>query len=423
MDTNTVDEDEWDDYRVSTYVPPGVAPPVIPPTASNTPSVSQSSRPTTTFNPASDFRRGIKRDKTHYMEIKDEKQWDEFKRKTVATAYAHGCENVINSSYVPTTSDDIVLFEEQKKFMYDVWTTILKTPMGKHFVRQHESTRDAQAVWRDYMNYMRSSTRADIEIEGLMTTLTSLRISPTTKMTAQQFILDWLDKLRIYEDLTPMNAHFPDIMKKAMLQNALNGLKDFQDVKTSEQMEVAKGQGPMTYQAYVALVQQVAAAYDIKMGSQSRPSTDAPRRVNVVEMDDYDIQDNFHYEYDQEDDAPEYFGSFSVNAAQSQNRGRGKRPSLPKAVWNAMSRSDQLAWDNISDQAKFKIMFAYKDHLAKPASPAPTRFNAQVHDSTPSDELPTNDGEMFQDAHQEPSDGGDTTILVQAASQKAAIAP
>lgn len=424
LDLATVNEDEWDEYRVATYVPPGVIPPAAPPTASNVHPVAQGPRPTPAHNPASDFRRGIKRDKTHYTEIKDEKQWDEFKRKTIATVYAHGCENVINGSYAPTSSDDAVLFEEQKKFMYDVWTTILKTPMGKHFVRQHESTRDAQAVWRDYVNYMRSSTRADIEIEGLMTTLTSLRISTSTKVTAQQFILDWLDKLRIYEDLTPMSAHFPDIMKKAMLQNALNGLKDFQDVKTAEQMEVAKGQGPMTYQAYVALVQQVAAAYDTKLSFQGRlPPSDTTRKVNVVEVDDYDGNMEYGYEYDQEADMQEYFGSMSINATQTQNRGRGKRPSLPRAVWNAMSRSDQMAWDNISDQAKFKIMFAYKDHPPKPAIPTGTRLNVQVHESATLDEPFTTDNDAFQDAHQEPSGEENTNLLIQAAAQKVSIAP
>jgi hypothetical protein len=56
----------------------------------------------------------------------------------------------------------------------------------------------------------------------------------------QQFILGWMDKLRMYEALTPTSTHFIDLMKKTMLQNALNGIKIFQDVKTSKQMEVSK---------------------------------------------------------------------------------------------------------------------------------------------------------------------------------------
>ena len=35
------------------------------------------SSPIRSYDPVSDFRRGIKRDKAHYIRIKDEKQWDE----------------------------------------------------------------------------------------------------------------------------------------------------------------------------------------------------------------------------------------------------------------------------------------------------------------------------------------------------------
>ena len=183
-----------------------------------------------------------------------------------------------------------------------------------------------------------------------MASLTSLRLTPSTKGTAQQFILDWLDKLRIYEDLTPSSSRFPDIMKKAMLQNALIGIKAFQDVKVAEQLDIAKGQGPVTYQAYVSLVQQVAAAYDMKVGP-SRPLPENLRKVNVVEIDDNEYGDYGNEEYDYfEVDTNEYFGSTAINVAHTQGRGKNnfvRRPSLPKAVWNAMSRSDQMAWDNI----------------------------------------------------------------------------
>ncbi len=334
MDTATVNEDEWDQYRIAIYVPAGM-PPIPTQPVGSTASTPSSSRPIQASSQASDFRRGIKRDKSHYREIRDEKQWDEFKRTTVATVYAHGCENVIDPSYIPSTPDDVVLFEEQKKFMYDVWATILKTPMGKHYVRLHENTRDAHAVWRDYINYMRSSTRADIEIEDLMTSLTSLRITPSTRGSTQQFVLDWLDKLRIYEDLTPTSPHFPDIMKKAKLQNALNGLKIFRDVKTSEQLEVAKGQGPISYQAYALLIQQVAASYDKTLEPTNRRPPAGTRQVNATERDDHNWFDDSNYETADCEDTDNCFGSMSINATQQQKKTQNsfkKRPSLPKAA-------------------------------------------------------------------------------------------
>ena len=77
---------------------------VNPPVASTVPhaAVIASRQPASTINPATEFRCGIKRDKSYYREIKEEKQWDNFKRTTVATIHAHRCENVINPAYVPS---------------------------------------------------------------------------------------------------------------------------------------------------------------------------------------------------------------------------------------------------------------------------------------------------------------------------------
>ena len=144
----------------------------------------------TTISVILEFKKGIKRDKAHYTILKDEKQWDNWKRKTAATVYAHGCENIISNTYVPSTSDEMLLFEEQNKFMYDVFITIIQTHMGKHFLRQHENTWDAQLVWRDYVGYMRTSTCANIVIEDFMTALTSRRLYTNYKGTTQEFIVN-----------------------------------------------------------------------------------------------------------------------------------------------------------------------------------------------------------------------------------------
>ena len=59
---------------------------------------------------AHEWWKGVKRDKSHYTVLKDEKHRDEWKRQTIATIYAHGCENIISSSYNPVTAEDILLF-------------------------------------------------------------------------------------------------------------------------------------------------------------------------------------------------------------------------------------------------------------------------------------------------------------------------
>lgn len=97
-------------------------------------------------DPVSEFRKGIKRDKAHYRELRNKKGWDEWKRITIPTIHSHGCENVIDSEYVPKTTQEIDLFKEQQNFMYSVFVDILMTSIERHYVRLHEKNRDAQKV-------------------------------------------------------------------------------------------------------------------------------------------------------------------------------------------------------------------------------------------------------------------------------------
>ena len=72
--------------------------------------------------------------------------------------------------------------------MYDVFATILQTTMGTHYVAVHEDDRDAQLVWKDYSTYMKTSTRTDMQIEELMSCLTSWRLSQNYQ--GKKFLID-----------------------------------------------------------------------------------------------------------------------------------------------------------------------------------------------------------------------------------------
>ena len=84
-----------------------------------------------------DFRKGIKRDKSHYVVLKEDKQWDTWKRSTLATARSHGCEQVFDPTYKPSTSDKISVFDEKQKFIYSVFEEKLKTDLSKFYVRTY----------------------------------------------------------------------------------------------------------------------------------------------------------------------------------------------------------------------------------------------------------------------------------------------
>jgi hypothetical protein len=119
-----INQEEWDAFHTGVYMPDGIKSPLKV--------KDVDVKPSSMFcpNPAADFKRGNKWDKSHYKEIKDKKQWDEFKCTTMAMVDTYGYENVISTTYVPGTPEEVTLFNEQQKFMYNVWAMIPKTHMG-----------------------------------------------------------------------------------------------------------------------------------------------------------------------------------------------------------------------------------------------------------------------------------------------------
>ena len=355
-DETIITEDEWDEYRVSDYDPDitkaqaalasmAVQNNIGTTTSGKPPPVITTNRPSNLVN---DFKKGVKRDKSHYHEFKDEGKWDEWRRGTLATARAHGCMDIFDHNYVPSNKDEQELFNEMQNFMYDVFNDKLRTSMGLHYVRSYEGTSDAQAVWRDLENYMCTSTKAELDQEELMNLITSSRLTNNYRGKTLTFVTDWLDYIRRHDKLTPLSSRMSDVTKKHMLQNALQHHDVFIKIKDQEMIDIARGLGSMSYIDYVNVVQKLAGRID----KQKSPVPNAMRRAN---FHDFSSMNSSNHEDDSYDLAS--FDSFSANAHQF----RGKRPSLPKAIWQGLNKQDQEAWDRLSSDAKWSVMFAYKD--------------------------------------------------------------
>jgi hypothetical protein len=80
-----------------------------------------------------DFKRGIKRDPSQFPILKDDKQWDGWNRSHNAQARAQVVEDVMNSTYKPTTTEDKVLFAVKQTYMFAVFEKTLLTDQGKAY--------------------------------------------------------------------------------------------------------------------------------------------------------------------------------------------------------------------------------------------------------------------------------------------------
>ena len=219
---------------------------------------------------------------------------------------------------------------------------------------------------------MRTSTKANMELEELLSLITSSRLTPNYHGETLHFITEWLDYVHRYDTLVPKDSQFPDHMKKAMLKNTIASHHAFKEVTHLEQLTITQGNGPLSYQGFIDFVQKVAAEHDCPLLASSNKQP--PRRQANVH--DFDSSANTHYHDDDDGDVEgtnfdAQFGSISINAtASTRCRFASRRPALPKAIWQSLTRDDQVVWDQMSDSGKKAIMFAYKDSPrdAQPAS-------------------------------------------------------
>ena len=177
-----------DDYAAD--VACGGCPPITGSNAKGDPSVSGIGGSFDSLT-VQEFRRGVKRDKTHYENLKDDKYFNTWNRSFVATAHMHHTQLVLDETYVPKADSDVAVFKEMQTFMYAVLEEHLKTDKGRSLVSQYEMTRDAQSIYRELKKHALSSTAAQLSGDTLLQYVTTARFPGNWRGTAYGFVLHW----------------------------------------------------------------------------------------------------------------------------------------------------------------------------------------------------------------------------------------
>ena len=230
-------------------------------------------------------RRGVKQDPTIFEMIKDIKQWDAWKRTFMPTAKAQGVKKAIDTMYIPPPSED-ALFHEQKKYMYSVLLNVVKAMTLKTIDPTKEAIPDC---WDAMCKEAEHSTSAEIKSSDILAYITSMKFDDGKwRGMSSKYIAHWCEQVWVYESLSTNGAnHFSDVMKKQMLQNALDNIDDFRNIHTFGQQT---GQA-ITFDDYKALVHSVADAYD----KRSRAKEWATHNAYSHDIDVYNPVD-FHYD-------------------------------------------------------------------------------------------------------------------------------
>ncbi len=172
-----------------------------------------------------EFKKGIKRDPASFTVLKDNKQWDSVHRTLKAQTCYQDVDDVLNPCYVPNTAEDIALFDKKQKYRYSVLEQILQTDEGKVIVRSHDVDPNAQLIYAEFLQVMTQSTEAMMNSGELLSYLTTTKISNDSwRGTTKTLILNWIDKLRLYHELTPVVDRLSENTQRTLLQNVVIGL-------------------------------------------------------------------------------------------------------------------------------------------------------------------------------------------------------
>ena len=262
--------EEWNHHTstmLRTFLIPHLPDPIGPQLVISGP--ISSSRPAT-YSPAAlelmSYKKGIKREITAYPSLKDERYFDGFKRSLFIVAKTHECSEVLDPNYTPGSEpEEEELFEAKQTFMFSVFNTNLQTDMGKTIVRRHLASTDAQAVWRELSEHMRTSSKGASEKRRLTQYVTNTVLDDNFKGTTEQFVLHFNEQFRQLEEISEDNERLPLTVKLTLLQTAVRSINDLRIVETLDEFQSTHGHGSSTslsYDTYYDLLINACVRYD-----------------------------------------------------------------------------------------------------------------------------------------------------------------
>jgi hypothetical protein len=180
------------------------------------------------------FKKGIKRDPSVYPMLKDELWNDNWHCSFVNQARAQDVDEVLDPNYLPTTSEQYELFQENQKYLYTILESKVETAKGKAIIHKHEGNYNAQKAYAELQEHHLKSTEASLHSVKILGYITSAKIGDGSwHGTVENIILNWQEQIRLYERLTPTTGHFSDEQKLTMLQTAVHPLQELRQVKAT----------------------------------------------------------------------------------------------------------------------------------------------------------------------------------------------
>ena len=125
---------------------------------------------------------------------------------------------------------------------------------------------DAQAVWKELSERMRTSSKGAPEKRGLTQYVTNTVLDDNFEGTTEQFVLHFNEQFRQLEEISEDSENLPPTVKLTLLQTAVRSINDLRIVETLDEFQsTTYGHGSSTslsYDTYYDLHINVCVRYD-----------------------------------------------------------------------------------------------------------------------------------------------------------------
>ena len=95
--------------------------------------------------------------------------------------------------------------------MFSVFSAHLQTDMGKTIVRRQLANTDAQSVWKELSEHMRTSSKGASEKRQLAQYVTNTVLDDDFKGTTEQFVLHFNEQFRQLDEISENSEKLPPL--------------------------------------------------------------------------------------------------------------------------------------------------------------------------------------------------------------------
>ena len=190
-------------------------------------------------------------------------------RNILIVPKSHECSEVLDPTYTPGSEPELrEFFEAKQTLMLSVFNgnLLTVTDMGKTFVKKHLTTTDAQAVWQELSDHMRTSSKGASEKRRLTQHVTNTVLDDNLKVVLNNLYSILKNNLSKLDEISDDSEKFPPTVKLTLLQTTVRSINDLRIVETLDEFQsTTHGHGSSTslsYHTYYDLLIHICVRYN-----------------------------------------------------------------------------------------------------------------------------------------------------------------